>query len=49
LHGWWKVVTPQSSDLQKRLEEFTRSRGLDLKVQEGSEDNDSRSDTLSPF
>lgn len=38
LHGWWKVVTPQSSALQKRLEEFTRSRDLDMKVQEKSED-----------
>lgn len=34
LNGWWRVVTPQSRDLQKRLEEFTQARGLDLKVQE---------------
>ncbi|MFO7876215.1 MAG: hypothetical protein R6U55_06495 [Desulfovermiculus sp.] len=38
LHGWWKVVTPQSRDLQKKLEEFTRSRDLSMKVQEKSED-----------
>ncbi|MFP4049199.1 MAG: hypothetical protein ACLFT8_04555, partial [Desulfovermiculus sp.] len=38
LHGWWKVITPQSRALHKRLEEFSRSRDLDLKVQKQSED-----------